>query len=87
VGAITVELKGVNDKRNRANLVLVVEDKRLDEKNRNVNQPIFFYMNGARQPQELVINKMGKNQISGYLSTPKANAQPGANTAAAKSGN
>jgi peroxiredoxin len=86
VGGITVELKGVNDKRNRANLVLVVEDKRLDEKNRNINQPIFFYMNGARQPQEIVINKMGKNQISGYLSTPKANAQPASNTAA-KSGN
>jgi len=26
--------------------------------------------------QEIVINKIGKNQISGYLSIPKANAHP-----------
>jgi len=84
VGAVTVTLKGVNEKKNRANILLVVEDKPLEEKNRNINQPVFFYLSGTHQPQELVINKIGKNTISGYLSTPKTVSQPA--TAAAKSG-
>ncbi|HEY1482737.1 MAG TPA: hypothetical protein VGF19_08450 [Candidatus Acidoferrum sp.] len=85
VGNVTVELKGVNEKRSRVNVVYTVEDKRYEEKNRNVNQPIFFYMSGTHMPEEIVINKIGKNTISGYLSVPKANAQPSA-AAAAKSG-
>lgn len=86
VGNVTVELKGVNEKRNRANLVLVVEDKRIEEKNRNINSPVIFYPSGTHQADELVINKVGKNTISGYLSVPKAGAAPSA-TASAKSGN
>jgi hypothetical protein len=85
IGNVTVELKGVNEKRNRANVVYTVEDKRYEEKNRNVNQPIFFYLSGTHMPEEIVINKIGKNTISGYLSVPKANAQSGT-AAAAKSG-
>lgn len=84
IGNVTMELKGVNEKRNRANVVYTVEDKRYEEKNRNVNQPIFFYLSGTHMPEEIVINKIGKNTISGYLSVPKANASGTA--AAAKSG-
>lgn len=85
VGNVTVELKGVNEKRNRSNIIYVVEDKRYEEKNSNINTPIFFYLSGTRQPEELVINKVGKNMISGYVSIPKANTQPAA-AASAKSG-
>jgi hypothetical protein len=85
VGNVTLVLKGVNEKRNRANVAYTVEDKNYEEKNRNVNQPIFFYLSGTHQPEEIVINKIGKNTISGYVSVPKANAQP-ATAAAAKSG-
>jgi chromosome segregation ATPase len=88
VGNVTVELKGVNEKRNRANLVVVLEDKKLEEKNRNINSPMILYPTGQRAPhaEELVINKIGKNSISGYLSVPKAGAQP-ATSASSKSGN
>ncbi|HET7106278.1 MAG TPA: hypothetical protein VFI38_05670 [Candidatus Acidoferrum sp.] len=88
VGNVTVELKGVNEKRNRANVVIVLEDKRVEEKNRNINSPIILYPTGSRAPhaEELVINKIGKNSISGYLSVPKSGAQP-ATSASSKSGN
>ncbi|HKN24655.1 MAG TPA: hypothetical protein VJX72_07400 [Candidatus Acidoferrum sp.] len=76
VGNITLELKSTNERKNRANLVLTVEDKSTEDKNRSINQPLFFYLSGTHQPQEIVINKIGKNQISGYLSIPKANAHP-----------
>jgi len=85
VANVTVELKGVNEKRNQFNLAMVVEDKRFEKKNRAANEPIFFYTTGTHIPEEIVINKIGKDTISGYVSVPKVNSQ-GA-PAATKSGN
>jgi chromosome segregation ATPase len=86
VGNVTVELKGVNEKNNRFTVSMTVEDKKFEKKNRAMNEPIFFYTSGARFPEEMVINKVGKNTVSGYVSVPKANAQPAA-AAASTSGN
>ena len=84
-GNVTVELKGVNEKRNLFSAAVTVEDKQFEKKNRAMNEPIFFYMSGTHIPEEIVINKVGKNTISGYVSIPKANSQTAAT--AAKSGN
>lgn len=86
VGNVTVELKGINEKRNRSNITYTVEDKRYEAKNANINSPLFFYLSGTHQPEELVINKVGKNTISGYLSVPKANSQPPTAASETKSG-
>jgi hypothetical protein len=86
VGNVTVELKGVNEKRNQFSIAMTVEDKRSEKKNRTVNEPIFFYTSGTHIPEEVVINKTGKDTVSGYISIPKANTQV-ASTGAAKSGN
>ena len=86
VGNITVELRGVNPKRNQYSVVMVVEDKRFEKKNRAVNEPVFFYTTGTHLPEEIVVNKVGKNQISGYVSIPKANSQQ-ASAATSTSGN
>src|ERR1700722_11191523 len=74
VGNVTVELKGVNENRNQYTVAMTVEDKRFDKKNRALNEPIFFYTSGTKIPDEIVINKVGKDTISGYISIPKANA-------------
>jgi hypothetical protein len=79
VGNVTVELKGVNEKRNQYTLAMTVEDKRFEKKNRALNEPILFYTSGTRQAEEVVINKVGKDQISGYLSMPKGNPQSAGN--------
>jgi len=80
VGNVTVELKGVNEKRGQYSVNLTSEDRLLQKKNRAMNEPIFFYLHGTKIPQELVINKVGKDTVSGYVSIPKANAQPAAST-------
>jgi uncharacterized protein (DUF2141 family) len=80
IGNVTVELKGVNEKRNQFTVAMTVEDKHFDKRNRAMNEPIFFYLSGTKLPQELVINKVGKNTISGYVSIPKANSQPQTST-------
>jgi chromosome segregation ATPase len=86
VGNVTVELKGVNEKHNQFSIAMTVEDKRFEKKNRALNEPIFFYSSGTHIPEEVVINKAGKNTVSGYVSIPKANSQV-SSTAASKSGN
>ena len=79
VGNLTVELKGVNEKRGQYSVAMTAEDRRLEKKNRPMNEPVFFYLSGTKIPEELVINKIGKDTISGYVSIPKANSQ-GQNT-------
>jgi hypothetical protein len=84
VGNVTVELRGVNEKHNQFNAAVTIEDKLFQKKNRAMNEPIFFYLSGTHIPEELVVNKIGKNTISGYVSIPKANAQVA--SSASKSG-
>jgi len=74
VGNVTVELKGVNEKRNQFSAAVTIEDKQFEKKNRAMNEPIFFYLSGTHIPEEIVINKVGRNTVSGYLSIPKANS-------------
>jgi chromosome segregation ATPase len=81
VGNITVELRSVNTKRNQFTVALVVDDVRTERKNRSVDEPIVFYPRGSHQADELVVNSVGKNRISGYVSMPKTPA-----TTAAASG-
>ncbi len=73
VGNISVELRGTNPKKNQFNLAMVVGDVRVEKRNRTVNEPIFFYTRGTKQPLELVVNQVAKDKVAGYLSTPKTN--------------
>jgi len=80
VGNVTVELKGVSEKAGRFSVNLTAEDRQLQKKNRAMNEPIFFYLHGTKIPEELVVNKVGKDTVSGYVSIPKANSQPAASS-------
>lgn len=86
VGNLTVELKGVNEKRSQFSVAMTAEDRRIEKKNRNMNEPIFFYLSGTKIPEEIVINKLGKDTVSGYVSIPKANAQQQTSTNNSSSG-
>jgi hypothetical protein len=72
IGDITVELRSVNPKKNQFTVILVVNDVRTENKNRLSNQPIVFYPRGSHQPDEFVVNTVGKDKISGYISIPKS---------------
>ena len=85
VANVTVELKGISEKRNQFSVAMTVEDKRFLKRNRAMNEPIFFYISGTHIPEELVINKIGKHTVTGYVSIPKANSQVA--STGAKSGN
>src|ERR1700756_5395541 len=79
VGAVQVELKGTNQKKNQFTINVLADDKSFEKKNRSVNEPIFFYTGGSHAALELVVNKVSKSAASGYLSVPKAAGATSAN--------
>jgi hypothetical protein len=74
VGDTVVELRGVNAKKNLYTVTMYVDDSRYDKKNRSANEPIYFFTQGSRAPREFVVNQIGKDKITGYLSVPKTAA-------------
>src|SRR5436309_14725389 len=81
VGAIRIELKDTNTKKNRYTINVLADDNGFEKKDRSVNEPIFFYTGGTRAATELVVNKVTKSTATGYLSVPKAGGATSASTA------
>jgi uncharacterized membrane-anchored protein YhcB (DUF1043 family) len=71
VGSFMVELRGTNPNKKRYNVSLIVDDSRIEKKNLPVNEPIFFHQGNDRRPLELVVNSVGKDKVTGYISVPK----------------
>ena len=71
VGSIQIKLKRTDAKRNKFTVDIWADDKRIEKKNKTLLEPIQFYVIGSRQPYEIVVNKLERNRISGYLATPK----------------
>jgi chromosome segregation ATPase len=71
VGDITMRVTKVDTKRNKYTLELIADDKKVEKKDKNINEPLQFYVAKARTPYEIVVNEIRKDQIIGYLATPK----------------
>jgi chromosome segregation ATPase len=71
VGDVMVELKKADPKHNRFTIAITADDKTVEKKDRNINEPIQFYTSKARQPDEIVVNSVRKDTIAGYLASPK----------------
>ncbi|MCU1327218.1 MAG: hypothetical protein JWN34_2588 [Bryobacterales bacterium] len=69
VGDISLRLDKADMKRNRFTVILLADDKTVEKKDKTVNEPLQFYV--SKSLYELVVNSVSKDQISGYLSTPK----------------
>jgi len=78
VGSFMVELRGTNVNKKRYNVSLIVDDARIEKKNLPIDEPIFFHQGDDRRPMEFVVNSVGKDKVTGYISVPKAS---GAQTA------
>lgn len=74
-GDVTMKLERADPKHNRYSVVLMADDKQVEKKDKNILEPVQFYtQKGGHIPYEIVINNIGKDQIVGYLSTPKVEA-------------
>ena len=81
VGQTQIEMRSASSKKHQYTVALYVDDMRLEKKNKSINEPIYFYAGGSRQPMELVVNQVSDKKISGYLSAPKAIAASAAKPA------
>lgn len=70
-GPISLSLRHADTKHDRYNMMLLVDDNHLEKKNVDLYEPVWISSSDAPQPLEIVVNKITKNHIHGYVSAPK----------------
>jgi hypothetical protein len=70
-GPLSLSLRKVNVKQGYYDLVLIVDDRQLEQKHVNLYAPLMFTLFDRPQPVELVVNQINKNQVKGYVSEPR----------------
>ena len=76
---VSLQLKKTDTKKNKFTLYVLADDKKIEKKDRTINEPLQFYSGRERSLFEVVINSVAKDTVTGYLSTPKnvaANQMP-----------
>ena len=71
VGTIKLALRKVNEKHSKFTLNVSSDDRTVEKKDRNLDEPIQFYSGKSPVLFEVVVNGITKNTVTGYLSTPK----------------
>jgi hypothetical protein len=74
-----------DQKKSKYTMTVFVDDRQIEKKDRTAGEPVQFYVGSSRSaPYEIVVFQVGKDQLTGYLSTPKeggATAAPAATPA------
>jgi peptidoglycan hydrolase CwlO-like protein len=85
VGPVQVTLNKTDQKKSKYTITVFVDDRSIEKRDKTAGEPVQFYVRGASRmpPYEFVVFEVGKNQITGYLSTPKDTGAPAAAPAAA----
>ncbi|MGA3016624.1 MAG: hypothetical protein ABSF62_05855 [Bryobacteraceae bacterium] len=71
IGTIQLALSKADPKRNRFTMDVLADDKRVQKRDRTINEPVQFYLAGNRQPVEIVVNEVKKDEVVGYVALPK----------------
>ena len=90
VGPVQMSLNKTDPKKSKYTVTVVADDRTIEKKDKTSGEPVQFYVKGSSRmaPYEIVVFDVGKNQITGYLATPKeggASAPPAAAAAPAVS--
>ncbi len=86
VGPVQVTLNKTDQKKSKYTITVFVDDRSIEKKDKTAGEPVQFYVRGSSRmpPYEFVVFEVGKNQITGYLATPKEAGAAPATPAAAK---
>lgn len=71
VGPIQVTLTKTDPKKFKYTMMVVADDKTIEKKDKQADEPVQFYIKGATKPYEIVVFDVSKDKVNGYLSTPK----------------
>jgi len=70
-GPLSLSLRKADTKHQRIDLNLIVDDIQLSKKSVNLYEPIWIHRTDDPQPVQVVINKIEKDHVRGYVSAPK----------------
>jgi hypothetical protein len=76
VGTIKLQLRKVDMKRSKFTLTVSSDDRNIEKKDKNIDEPIQFYSGKTPALFEIVVNNVDKKKVTGYLSTPKTSPAP-----------
>jgi predicted nucleic acid-binding Zn-ribbon protein len=84
VGPVQLSLSKTDPKKSKYTMTVLADDKPIEKKDKTAGEPVQFYVKGTAHmsPYEIVVFEVGKNQITGYLATPKDTSGASAPTAA-----
>jgi chromosome segregation ATPase len=71
VGPLMLSLRKADAKHRHYDLAMIVDDDRLDKKKVNLYEPVWIHTENESQPVQVVVNKIRKNGVHGYVSAPK----------------
>ena len=71
IGPITLSLRKADTKHKSYDLEMIVDDNQLSKKKVNLYEPIWIHTENESQPVQIVVNRIEKNLIHGYVSAPK----------------
>src|SRR5690242_1206092 len=73
VGPVQMSLNRTDPKKSKYTITVIADDKTIEKKDKTSGEPVQFYVKGSAKmaPYEIVVFDVGKNQITGYLATPK----------------
>lgn len=74
IGPVQMSLNKTDQKKSRYTVTVLADDKAIEKKDKTAGEPVQFYVKGTQHyaPYEIVVFDVGKNQVTGYLSTPKS---------------
>jgi len=78
VGPVQIALNKADQKKSKYTMTVLADDKSIEKKDKTAGEPVQFYVKGSAKlaPYEIVVFDVGKNQITGYLATPKDASSP-----------
>ena len=71
VSDVQIQLKKADIKKHTYTIELTVDDATVEKKDKVMNEPVQFMTSKSKQPYELVVNKVTKDTIAGYIAVPK----------------
>ena len=71
VGPLTLSLRKADTKHKSYELQMIVDDNKLTKKNVNLYEPIWIHTENDSQPVQVVVNRVEKDLVHGYVSAPK----------------
>src|SRR6267143_7313725 len=71
IGPITLSLRKADTKHKNYDLEMIVDDNQMSKKRVNLYEPIWIHTENESQPVQIVVNRIEKNLIHGYVSAPK----------------